>query len=75
MSLDVSVHISSGEKIQIGQINLDIQLTVNSSYLKPRIEELFNVFSKELDIKPTQVSLTDKHTIACNPFNTVFLCC
>lgn len=62
MSLDVFVHISSGEKIQIGQINLDIQLTVNSSYLKPRIEELFKVFSKELDIKTTQVSLIDKHT-------------
>ncbi|CAF2151538.1 unnamed protein product, partial [Brassica rapa] len=47
------------EKTQIGQINLDIQLTVNSSYLKPRLEELSKVFSKELDIKPTQVYLSN----------------
>ncbi|KAG2311625.1 hypothetical protein Bca4012_026084 [Brassica carinata] len=57
-SLNTSSNLS-GEKIRIGQINLDIQLTVNSSYLKPRIEELFNVFSKELDIKPTQVYLSN----------------
>lgn len=53
--------------IQIGQINLDIQLTVNSSYLKPRIEELSMLFSKELDVKSSQVSQTDKHTITCKP--------
>lgn len=53
--------------IQIGQINLDIQLTVNSSYLKPRIEELSKLFSKELDVKSSQVSQTDKHTITCKP--------
>ncbi|CAH2064542.1 unnamed protein product [Thlaspi arvense] len=44
---------------QIGQINLDIQLTVNSSYLKPRIEELSKIFSKELDIKSSQVYLSN----------------
>lgn len=53
--------------IQIGQINLDIQLTVNSSYLKPRIEELSKLFSKELDVKSSQVSQTYKHTITCKP--------
>ncbi|KAJ4910575.1 Eukaryotic aspartyl protease family protein [Raphanus sativus] len=57
-SLNTSSNLP-GEKIQIGQINLDIQLTVNSSYLKPRIEELFKVFSKELDIKTTQVYLSN----------------
>ncbi|ESQ45521.1 hypothetical protein EUTSA_v10010198mg [Eutrema salsugineum] len=44
---------------QFGQINLDIQLTVNTSYLKPRIEELSNLFSKELDVKSSQVSLSN----------------
>ncbi|CAH8305744.1 unnamed protein product [Eruca vesicaria subsp. sativa] len=48
-----------GEKNQIGRINLDIQLTVNSSYLKPRIDELSQLFSKELNIKPTQVYLSN----------------
>ncbi|KAL1195010.1 Aspartic proteinase 36 [Cardamine amara subsp. amara] len=46
-------------EIQIGQINLDIQLTVNSSYLKPRIEELSKLFSKELDVKSSQVNLSN----------------
>lgn len=54
---------SSGGEIQIGQINLDIQLTVNSSYLKPRMEELSKVLSKELDVKSSQVSHIDEHTI------------
>jgi hypothetical protein len=44
---------------QVGQINLDIQLTVNSSYLKPRIEDLSKIFSKELDVKSSQVSLSN----------------
>ncbi|XP_010503675.1 PREDICTED: aspartic proteinase CDR1-like [Camelina sativa] len=44
---------------QIGQINLDIQLTVNSSYLKPRIEELSKLFSKELDVESSQVILSN----------------
>lgn len=57
-SLNTSSNLP-GEKTQIGQINLDIQLTVNSSYLKPRLEELSKVFSKELDIKPTQVYLSN----------------
>lgn len=50
-----TLNTSSGET-QIGQINLDIQLTVNSSYLKPRIEELSKLFSEELDVKSSQVS-------------------
>ncbi|CAA7055918.1 unnamed protein product [Microthlaspi erraticum] len=49
---------SSGE-IQIGQIILDVQLTVNSSYLKPRSEELSRLFSDELDVKSSQVNLSN----------------
>ncbi|KAG7531476.1 Xylanase inhibitor N-terminal [Arabidopsis suecica] len=45
------------EEIQVGQIDLDLQLTVNSSYLKPRIEELSKLLSKELEVKSSQVSL------------------
>uniref|UniRef100_A0A1J3CJ94 Peptidase A1 domain-containing protein n=1 Tax=Noccaea caerulescens TaxID=107243 RepID=A0A1J3CJ94_NOCCA len=50
---------TSSREIQIGQINLDIQLTVNSSYLKPRIEELSKLFSEELDVKSSQVNLSN----------------
>ncbi|KAG7560291.1 Xylanase inhibitor C-terminal [Arabidopsis thaliana x Arabidopsis arenosa] len=46
-------------EIQIGQINLDLLLTVNSSYLKPRIEDLSKIFSKELDVKSSQVILSN----------------
>ena len=61
------VVLDSSGVTQVGQINLDIQLTVNSSYLKPRIEDLSKIFSKELDVKSSQVSQTDKHTTTCKP--------
>ncbi|XP_010515369.1 PREDICTED: aspartic proteinase CDR1-like isoform X1 [Camelina sativa] len=51
---------------QIGQINLDVELTVNSSYLKPRIEELSKSFSKELDVKSSQVVLSNLTSIGNN---------
>lgn len=72
MSPDVLrvVRFSSGE-IQIGQINLDIQLTVNSSYLKPRIEELSKLSSKELDVKSSQVSKNSYTNDKFEALNTV----
>ncbi|WZZ17001.1 hypothetical protein YC2023_110090 [Brassica napus] len=57
-TLNTSSSLPGGE-IQIGQINLDIQLTVNSSYLKPRMEELSKVLSKELDVKSSQVYISN----------------
>ncbi|KAG2329463.1 hypothetical protein Bca52824_000643 [Brassica carinata] len=57
-TLNTSSSIPGGD-ILIGQINLDIQLTVNSSYLKPRMEELSKVLSKELDVQSSQVYLSN----------------
>ncbi|XP_022741477.1 aspartic proteinase-like protein 2 isoform X2 [Durio zibethinus] len=44
-------------EIQIGEIKLDMSLSVNYSYLKPRINKLAELIAKELDVNASQVHL------------------
>ncbi|XVF17578.1 hypothetical protein REPUB_Repub10bG0135600 [Reevesia pubescens] len=44
-------------EIQIGQITLDMSLSINYSYLKPHINELAEFIAKELDVNASQVHL------------------
>ncbi|MBA0643383.1 hypothetical protein Goklo_027681 [Gossypium klotzschianum] len=44
-------------EIQIGEIRLDMSLSINNSYLKPRINELTDFIAVELEINASQVRL------------------
>ncbi|KAG8497454.1 hypothetical protein CXB51_008756 [Gossypium anomalum] len=44
-------------EIQIGEIRLDLSLSINNSYLKPRINELTDFIAIELEINASQVRL------------------
>ncbi|TYH28949.1 hypothetical protein ES288_A02G184800v1, partial [Gossypium darwinii] len=44
-------------EIQIGEIRLDMSLSINNSYLKPRINELTDFIAIELEINASQVRL------------------
>ncbi|KAE8655169.1 54S ribosomal protein L51 [Hibiscus syriacus] len=45
--------------IEIGAISLDIALSVNYTYLRPRLVELLEFMAKELDVNGSQVHLLD----------------
>ncbi|KAE8672585.1 54S ribosomal protein L51 [Hibiscus syriacus] len=46
-------------EIEIGAISLDMALSVNYTYLRPRLVELLEFMAKELDVNGSQVHLLD----------------
>ncbi|KAK6258604.1 hypothetical protein SCA6_013078, partial [Theobroma cacao] len=56
---DGSSHYAIPGEIQIGEITLDMSLSIDYSYLKPHINELAEFIAKELDVNASQVHLLD----------------
>ncbi|XVF15475.1 hypothetical protein REPUB_Repub09cG0156700 [Reevesia pubescens] len=54
---DGSPHYALLGGIQIGEITLDMSLSMNYSYLKPQINKLAEFIAKELDVNASQVHL------------------
>ncbi|KAK8686048.1 hypothetical protein V6N13_125075 [Hibiscus sabdariffa] len=56
---DITPTYDLPEEIEIGAISLDMALSVNYSYLRPRLVQLLEFMAKELEVNGSQVHLLD----------------